>query len=241
MKNQCPVCGYYTFLEPAQGTKERCPVCGWKDEAWQYASPLKDGEQVSLLEARRNYKACGACDSSLQLQVRGPIEEEYNGIGWENPNLRSREEADLFFMGEALKQAKKAAAIEEVPFGCVIVYEGAILARSYNQRNKKHTTLAHAELLAIQKACRSLSDWRVEDCTMYVTLEPCQMCAGAIVQARIPRVVIGAMNRKAGCAGSILNLLEMKEFNHRVDVTRGVREEECAEMMKTFFRKMRKM
>ena len=102
------------------------------------------------------------------------------------------------------------------------------------------TTLAHAELLAIKKACKKLGDWRVEECTMYVTLEPCQMCAGAIVQARIPRVVIGAMNPKAGCAGSILNLLEMKEFNHRVDVTRGVMEEECASLMRDFFRQMRK-
>lgn len=130
-------------------------------------------------------------------------------------------------MGYAITQAKKALVNEDVPIGCVIVYQGKIIARGYNKRNKKKTTLAHAELDAIAKASKVLGDWRLEDCTMYVTLEPCQMCAGAIVQARIPRVVIGCMNPKAGCAGSVLNLLQMQEFNHQVDVVRGVREEEC--------------
>lgn len=147
---------------------------------------------------------------------------------------------DEKFMREAIKQAKKAAAIDEVPIGCVIVCDGNIIARGYNKRNTMKTTLAHAELLAIRKACRKLGDWRVENCTMYITLEPCQMCAGAIVQARIPRVVIGAMNKKAGCAGSILNLLEMREFNHQVQVTRGVMEEVCSQMMRDFFKEMRK-
>lgn len=147
---------------------------------------------------------------------------------------------DEKFMREAIKQAKKAAAIDEVPIGCVIVCDGKIIARGYNKRNTMKTTLAHAELLAIRKACRKLGDWRVENCTMYITLEPCQMCAGAIVQARIPRVVIGAMNKKAGCAGSILNLLEMREFNHQVQVTRGVMEEVCSQMMRDFFKEMRK-
>jgi len=142
---------------------------------------------------------------------------------------------DEKFMKEAIKQAKKAAAIDEVPIGCVIVCDGKIIARGYNKRNTMKTTLAHAELLAIRKACRKLGDWRVEKCTMYITLEPCQMCAGAIVQARIPRVVIGAMNKKAGCAGSILNLLEMREFNHQVQVTRGVMEDVCSQMMREFF------
>lgn len=142
-------------------------------------------------------------------------------------------------MKEAYKQAKKAYAIEEVPIGCVIVHEDKIIARAYNKRNTKKTTLAHAELLAIQKACKVMGDWRLEECTMYITLEPCQMCAGAIVQARIPRVVIGASNAKAGCAGSILNLLQMEQFNHQVELTRGVLEEECSEMMKNFFREMR--
>lgn len=143
------------------------------------------------------------------------------------------------YMGYAITQAKKALVNEDVPIGCVIVYQGKIIARGYNKRNKKKTTLAHAELDAIAKASRVIGDWRLEDCTMYVTLEPCQMCAGAIVQARIPRVVIGCMNPKAGCAGSILNLLQMQEFNHQVDVVRGIREEECSKMLSDFFRKLR--
>ena len=143
------------------------------------------------------------------------------------------------YMGYAITQAKKALVNEDVPIGCVIVYQGKIIARGYNKRNKKKTTLAHAELDAIAKASKVLGDWRLEDCTMYVTLEPCQMCAGAIVQARIPRMVIGCMNPKAGCAGSILNLLQMQEFNHQVDVVRGVREEECSKMLSDFFRSLR--
>ena len=142
-------------------------------------------------------------------------------------------------MGYAITQAKKALVNEDVPIGCVIVYQGKIIARGYNKRNKKKTTLAHAELDAIAKASKVLGDWRLEECTMYVTLEPCQMCAGAIVQARIPRVVIGCMNPKAGCAGSVLNLLQMQEFNHQVDVVRGVREEECSKMLSDFFRSLR--
>ena len=146
---------------------------------------------------------------------------------------------DEKFMKEAIRQAKKADAIGDVPIGCVIVSDGRIIARGYNKRNRNKTVLAHAELLAMSKACRKAGDWRLEDCTMYITLEPCQMCAGAIVQARIPRVVIGSMNPKAGCGGSILNLLQMKEFNHQVEVTRGVLEEECSEMLSAFFRKLR--
>lgn len=142
---------------------------------------------------------------------------------------------DKKYMKEALKQAKKAEANKDVPIGCVIVYNGKIIARGYNRRNMDKTTLAHAEILAIKKASKYLGDWRLEDCTMYVTLEPCQMCAGAIVQARIPRVVIGCMNPKAGCAGSILNLLDIKEFNHQVQVERGILEEECSSIMKNFF------
>lgn len=143
------------------------------------------------------------------------------------------------YMKEALKQAKKAYAIEESPIGCIIVYKDTIIARAYNKRNKKKSTLAHAELLAIQKASKVLGDWRLEECTMYITLEPCQMCAGAIVQARITKVVIGAMNPKAGCAGSVLNLLEMKEFNHQVEVERGILEKECSNIMKLFFKELR--
>lgn len=143
------------------------------------------------------------------------------------------------FMKEAVRQAKKAYQLNEVPIGCVIVYEDKIIARGYNRRNTDHNTLAHAELNAIRKASKYLGDWRLEDCTMYITLEPCQMCGGAIVQARVPNVVIGSMNPKAGCAGSVLNLLEMKEFNHRVNVTRGVLEETCSTMLSDFFRELR--
>ncbi len=147
---------------------------------------------------------------------------------------------DAKYMKAALAQAKKADAIDEAPIGCVIVREGKIIARSYNRRNTDKNTLAHAELSAIRKACRKTGDWRLEDCTIYVTLEPCQMCAGAIVQSRMQRVVIGAMNPKAGCAGSVLNLLQMKEFNHQVEIVRGVLEEECSQMLLEFFRRLRK-
>ena len=147
---------------------------------------------------------------------------------------------DEKFMKDAIRQAKKAGAIGDVPIGCVIVHEGKIIARGYNKRNKNKTVLAHAELLAMSKACKKIGDWRLEECTMYITLEPCQMCAGAIVQARIPRVVIGSMNPKAGCGGSILNLLEMQEFNHQVNVPRGVLNQECSEMLSDFFRELRR-
>lgn len=143
------------------------------------------------------------------------------------------------FMDAAIKLARKAYENGDVPIGCVIVKDGKIIARGYNKRNLKKTTLAHAELLAIEQASKKLADWRLEDCTMYVTLEPCQMCAGAIVQARIPNVVIGCMNPKAGCAGSILNLLDIKQFNHQVEIVKGIREEECSRMMKSFFLELR--
>ncbi len=146
---------------------------------------------------------------------------------------------DNIYMKEALKQARKAYKIKEVPIGCIIVCEDKIIARGYNKRNIKKNTLAHAEILAINKASKVLGDWRLEDCTMYITLEPCQMCAGAIVQARVKRVVIGSMNPKAGCGGSILNLLEMEQFNHQVEVERGVLEEECSQMMTEFFKELR--
>lgn len=146
---------------------------------------------------------------------------------------------DEKYMKEALRQAKKAEALEEVPIGCVIVQNGRIIARGYNRRNTDKNTLSHAELNAIRRASKKTGDWRLEDCTMYITLEPCQMCAGAIVQARIGRVVIGAMNPKAGCAGSILNLLEHPQFNHQVEVERGILERECSEMLTDFFQQLR--
>ncbi len=144
-----------------------------------------------------------------------------------------------YFMKKAIHQAKRAMALGEVPIGCVIVYEGQVIGRGFNERLSKHSTLAHAELTAIRQACRKIGDWRLEGCTMYVTLEPCQMCSGAIVQARIDRVVVGTDNPKAGCAGSILNLLQMKEFNHRVDIVNGVCADECKDLLQTFFRDMR--
>ena len=146
---------------------------------------------------------------------------------------------DEKFMKAAITQARKAYAIDEVPIGCMIVQNDKIIARGYNRRNIDKNTLAHAELSAIRKASKKTGDWRLEDCTMYVTLEPCQMCAGAIVQSRMKRVVIGSMNAKAGCAGSILNLLQMQQFNHQVEITRGVREEECSQMLSQFFRELR--
>lgn len=148
-------------------------------------------------------------------------------------------EQDIKYMKEALKQAKKAQLLREVPIGCVIVYHDKIIARGYNRRNTDKTTLGHAEITAIKKASKVLNDWRLEDCTIYITLEPCQMCAGAIVQARIPRVVIGSMNPKAGCAGSVLNILQMEQFNHRCEVTRGVLEETCSDMLTSFFKELR--
>ncbi len=143
------------------------------------------------------------------------------------------------FMKEAIRQAKKAAALEEVPIGCVIVCDGKIIARGYNRRNIDKNTLSHAELNAIRKASKKLGDWRLEGCTMYVTLEPCQMCAGALVQSRIDEVVIGCMNPKAGCAGSVLNLLQVEGFNHQVKITENVLQEECSSMLSDFFRSLR--
>ena len=144
-----------------------------------------------------------------------------------------------YYMKMALKEAKKAYKLGEVPIGCVVVHEDKIIGRGYNRRNTDKSTLAHAEIAAIKKASKIIGDWRLEDCTLYVTLEPCQMCAGAIVQARIPTVVMGSMNPKAGCAGSILNILEVPKFNHQVHTIRGILEEECSQMLTTFFKELR--
>lgn len=143
------------------------------------------------------------------------------------------------FMREALRQAKKAEALEEVPIGCVIVKDGAIIARGYNRRNTDQNTLSHAELNAIRKASKKLGDWRLEGCTMYITLEPCQMCAGALVQSRIDRIVLGGRNPKAGCAGSVLNLLNVEAFNHQVEVIDGILTEECSRQLSAFFQNLR--
>ena len=180
-------------------------------------------------------------------------------------NALSQAEKDAYYMREALKQAKKAALLGETPIGCVIVrtrhvgpedfqngkkvmrpesfgeaFTEKIIARGYNRRNTDHSALAHAEVSAIRKATKVVGDWRLEGCTMYVTLEPCQMCAGAIVQSRIERVVIGAMNPKAGCAGSVLNLLEEPRFNHQAEVVTGVLKEDAGRMLKEFFSALRR-
>lgn len=144
------------------------------------------------------------------------------------------------YMRAAIREARKAGELGEVPIGCVIVWEDKIIGRGYNRRMVDHSALAHAEITAIRKACRKMGDWRLEDCEMFVTLEPCPMCAGAIVQARIPRVYIGSMNPKAGCAGSVLNLLNEKGFNHQVETEIGLLEEECSRMLRDFFRELRK-
>ena len=146
---------------------------------------------------------------------------------------------DSKYMKEAIKLARKAYALGEVPIGCVIVYEDCIIGRGYNRRNTDKNTLAHAEISAINKASKKMGDWRLEGCILYVTLEPCQMCAGAIIQSRITEVVMGSMNPKAGCGGSVLNILQMEEFNHQAIVRRGVLEEECSVMLKDFFRELR--
>lgn len=146
---------------------------------------------------------------------------------------------DEKYMREAIRQAKKAWKLEETPIGCVIVHDGKIIGRGYNRRNTDKSPLAHAEITAIRKASKKIGDWRLEECTLYVTLEPCQMCAGAIVQSRIPRVVVGCMNPKAGCAGSVLNLLDVKAFNHQAELATGVLEEECSALMTGFFKELR--
>ncbi len=148
-------------------------------------------------------------------------------------------EEDLRFMKAALSQAKKALALGEVPIGCVIVYEGRIIARGYNRRNTDKCTLSHAEITAIRRASKVLGDWRLEGCTLYVTLEPCQMCAGAIVQARMDRVVVGAPSPKSGCGGTLLNILQNPDFNHQVILEDGVLQPQCTEILQLFFRELR--
>lgn len=144
------------------------------------------------------------------------------------------------FMKEAVRQAKKALALGEVPIGCVIVFNDKIIGRGYNRRITDKNTLSHAELNAIKKASKTLGDWRLDNCEMFITLEPCQMCSGAIVQSRIKKVYIGAMNPKAGCAGSILNLLQIPEFNHQVEIETNILHDECSILLTSFFKELRK-
>ncbi len=148
-------------------------------------------------------------------------------------------EKDIEFMKEALIEAHKAFALDESPIGAIVVYEGQVIGRGHNRRNTDKNALAHAEVIAIDEACQYIQDWRLEECTIYITLEPCPMCSGAIVQARIPRVVFGAHSPKAGFGGSVLNILQMEELNHRCEVVEGVCEEEARELLKTYFKQMR--
>ena len=151
----------------------------------------------------------------------------------------NEEQEDNKYMKAAIAQAKKAYKLGEVPIGCVIVYEGRIIGRGYNRRNTDKTPLAHAEITAIKKAVKVMKEWRLEECKLYVTLEPCQMCAGAIVQARIPEVIMAAENPKAGCAGSVMDILNNPDFNHQVTVKKGVLKEECSKLLKDFFVELR--
>lgn len=149
------------------------------------------------------------------------------------------EEAE-FYMREALAEAEKALAAGEVPIGAVMVRDGEIIARGHNLRNTAKNPLRHAEIDVINQAAGIVGDWRLEDCTLYVTVEPCPMCAGAIVQARIPKVVFGARNSKAGCSGSVLDVLHEPKLNHQVETEEGILQEECGEIMRRFFRRFRK-
>ena len=146
---------------------------------------------------------------------------------------------DEKYMRQAIRLAKKAEENGDVPIGCIIVYEGKVIGRGYNKRNKDKSTLAHAELLAMKKAGKIIGDWRLEGCTLYCTLEPCPMCAGALVQSRIDRVVIGAGSPKSGCGGTLLNILQNEDFNHQAEITAGVMQEACTEILQRFFKALR--
>lgn len=150
------------------------------------------------------------------------------------------EDRDNKFMKEALKEAKKAYDKEEIPVGAVIVRDDKIIARGHNIKELKKDTTKHAEIIAIQKASKKMDAWRLEGCTLYVTLEPCAMCAGALIQSRIKKVVIGTMDKKTGACGSVLNLLEDYKFNHQVEIETGIMETECREILQHFFKELRK-
>ncbi|QDP38796.1 tRNA adenosine(34) deaminase TadA [Radiobacillus deserti] len=146
---------------------------------------------------------------------------------------------DTYYMQLALKEARKAAEIGEAPIGAVIVHKDNVIAKAYNFREVEQITASHAEMIAIEKANREVGSWRLEECTLYITLEPCPMCAGTIVQARIPRVVFGAYDPKAGCAGSIINLLQQPQFNHQAEVVGGVLQKDCGDILRSFFKGIR--
>ena len=146
-----------------------------------------------------------------------------------------------YYMEQALKEAEKAYKKLEVPVGAVIVKDGKIIAKGHNQKETKTDTTKHAEIIAIQKASKKLKSWRLKDCEMYVTLEPCTMCAGAIINSRIKKIYIGAMDEKTGVAGSVLNIFEDYTFNHKVEVEKGIKKEECENILKQFFKELRKI
>ncbi len=146
---------------------------------------------------------------------------------------------DEYFMKIALEEANKAYMEDEVPIGCVVVYKGEVIGRGYNKRSQRKSTIAHAEIIAIDNACKHLGDWRLEDCTIYSTVEPCIMCSGAIIQARIKRLVFGTNNKKFGTAGSITNVFELDGFNHKLEVSKNIMKDECSLIMKNFFKKIR--
>jgi tRNA(adenine34) deaminase len=147
--------------------------------------------------------------------------------------------SDEYYMKEAIKEAKKAEALEEVPIGAIIVVNGKIISRAHNLRENKQSAVAHAEVLAIEQACQATGSWRLENATLFVTLEPCAMCSGAIILSRVKRVVYGAVDPKGGCAGTFMNLLQDERFNHQSEVTSGVMEEECGQLLSDFFRRLR--
>lgn len=200
-------------------------------------SVICDVFNQSVMGGKERYRAVEESRSAKRAANR-LLRKRQKEAEAENQRLL-QEKKDKRYMRAALKLAAKAAEMGEVPIGCVIVHHDKIIGRGYNRRNTDKSTLSHAEITAIKKASKAMNDWRLEDCTLYVTLEPCQMCAGAIVQARVTRVVMGCMNPKAGCGGSVLNILEMSEFNHQADVTRGILEEECSSLLSGFFKSLR--
>lgn len=218
---------------PDVSVSDKTPVAKAAKSRVEERSPEADAADLRAADRAAKERA-----HERRTAKKKASEEKKAGERREAEDKQAKEDAR--FMREALVQAKKAAALGEVPVGCVLVADDKIIARGYNRRNTDKTTLAHAELAAIKKASSLRSDWRLEDCTLYVTLEPCPMCAGAIVQARIKRVVAGCMNPKAGCAGSVLNILRTPGFNHMAEFTGGVLEDECAGLLQGFFHEMRK-
>jgi tRNA(adenine34) deaminase len=168
----------------------------------------------------------------------------YNKIGQEckkkEKGAKSLENRDEYFMKEAILEAKKAEELNEVPIGAVIVLDGEIISRAHNLRESNQSAVAHAELIAIDQACKEIGSWRLEGATLYVTLEPCPMCSGALILSRVKRVVYGASDPKGGCAGTFMNLLQDERFNHQSEVTKGILEEECSQMLSLFFRELRR-